>query len=224
MSDPGDRRRDMVSDQLAARGIRDARVLDAFLQVPRHLFVREDDVDRAYADRPLDIGSGQTISQPYIVALTLQLARLDPSHRVLEIGTGSGYQTALLSRLARQVFSVERLEPLAALARARLQALGASNVSFRTGDGTLGWPEAAPFDRIVVSAGGPKVPETLLEQLAHGGLLVMPVGPHGRQDLVAVEKTEKGLATTSAGECTFVRLIGEEGWTEEPPRTGGAGR
>jgi protein-L-isoaspartate(D-aspartate) O-methyltransferase len=210
-----DRRRDMVTDQLASRNIGDPRVLDAFLRVPRHLFVREDDVDRAYADRPLEIGDGQTISQPYIVALTLQLARIAPAHRVLEIGTGSGYQTALLALLAGEVFTIERIEPLAALARRRLDALGAAGVRFRVGDGTLGWPEAGPFDAIVVSAGGPKVPEALTAQLAPGGRLVIPVGPHGRQELVVVERTQKGLVTTSEGECTFVKLIGEGGWSEK---------
>jgi len=217
MRDHLDERREMVSDQLAARGISDPRVLQAFLKIPRHLFVREDDVDRAYADHPLAIGHAQTISQPYIVALGLQVLGFLGGEKTLEIGTGSGYQTAVLAELAGSVFTIERIPALARIARSRLDALNYRNVGFRTGDGSLGWPEEAPFDRIVVSAGAPEVPQALVGQLAVGGKMVVPVGSPFRQALTVVTRTEKGMETSDAGGCVFVKLIGQGGWREERP-------
>ncbi|NUN49877.1 MAG: protein-L-isoaspartate(D-aspartate) O-methyltransferase [Candidatus Brocadiae bacterium] len=205
-------RRAMAAEQLAARGIRDARILEAFGRVPRHLFVREADTDLACADRPLPIACGQTISQPYIVARTLELLELRPGTRVLEIGTGSGYQTALLAELGCEVWTIERHAALAREAQARLDALGYGGVRFRTGDGTLGWPEAAPFEAIAVSAAAPAVPAAYREQLEEGGRLVIPVGSGDAQRLVLVRRTPSGFETTDAGGVVFVRLIGEQGW------------
>jgi len=217
MPDFADLRREMVGTQLVSRGIRSERILEAFLRVPRHLFVREEDVDRAHSDHPLPLGFDQTISQPYIVALTLDRLDPQPGDRVLEIGTGSGYQTALLAGLCREVFSIERLAPLAKSARARLEALGYSNIHFKVDDGTLGWPEQAPFDRIAVSAASPEIPAALTSQLAERGKLVIPVGGPGRQDLMVVTRTASGLEKANAGECVFVKLIGQGGWREERP-------
>ena len=217
MPDFADLRREMVATQLVSRGIRNERVLEAFLRVPRHLFVLEEDVDRAHSDHPLPLGHEQTISQPYIVALTLDRLDAGPTDRVLEIGTGSGYQTALLAGLAREVFTVERLPKLAKSARTRLDALGYENIRFKVDDGTLGWPEHAPFDRIAVSASSPDIPPALATQLAVGGRLVIPVGGPGRQDLIVVTRTARGLEKANAGECVFVKLIGQGGWREERP-------
>ena len=217
MPDFADQRREMVSNQIADRGIREPEILEAFLQVPRHLFVREDDVDRAYSDHPLPIGLGQTVSQPYIVALSIQKLGLRPEHRVLEIGTGSGYQTALLAELAREVWTVERLPALASPAKSRLDALGYSNIRFLVADGSLGWPDQAPFDRIVVSAAAPSIPSSLTAQLAPGGRLVIPVGGADTQVLTIVTRTDRGLETSNAGECLFVKLYGQGGWREERP-------
>ncbi|KAF0241214.1 MAG: protein-L-isoaspartate(D-aspartate) [Planctomycetota bacterium] len=217
MPDFADSRREMVGTQLVSRGIRGERILEAFLRVPRHLFVREEDVDRAHSDHPLSLGYDQTISQPYIVALTLERLDPQPGDKVLEIGTGSGYQTALLAGLCREIFTIERLAPLAKSARARLEALGHSNIQFKVDDGTLGWPDQAPFDRIVVSAASPEIPPALTSQLAVGGKLVIPVGGPGRQDLMVVTRTESGLEKANAGECVFVKLIGQGGWREERP-------
>lgn len=217
MPDFEDMRRELVATQLASRGIRNPRVLDAFLRVPRHLFVREEDVDRAYEDHPLPLTQGQTISQPYIVALTLEHLDPQPADRVLEIGTGSGYQTALLAELCAEVFTVERLAPLAKTARARLEALGYDRIHYKVDDGTLGWPERAPFHRIAVSAAGPEIPSALTDQLSVGGRLVVPVGGPERQHLMVVTRTPAGLEKTNAGECIFVKLIGKGGWREERP-------
>ena len=202
----------MVETQLIPRGIRDPRVLSAMRAVPRHLFVDEAYRDQAYGDFPLPIGEGQTISQPYIVALMTEALRLSGSEKVLEVGTGSGYQAAVLARLAARVFSVERLATLSARARRVLEEIGCANVTLRVGDGTLGWPEEAPFDAVVVTAGAPKVPEPLVEQLAPGGRLVVPVGDRFSQDLVVVERTAEGLRETSLGGCRFVDLVGRWGW------------
>ncbi len=202
----------MVAEQLVRRGITDERVLEAMRKVPRHLFVEEALRDRAYGDYPLPIGEGQTISQPYMVGIMTQLLRLTGQEKVLEIGTGSGYQTAVLAELARRVCSVERIPSLAARARATLEALGYTNVWVRTADGTLGWPDEAPFDGVVVSAGAPSVPEPLFEQLAEGGRMVVPVGDATSQTLTVVERVDGKMRTTTDAGCVFVKLIGKYGW------------
>ena len=203
----------MISTQLVARGITDPLVLQAMREVPRERFVPASMVDRAYHDGPLPIGHGQTISQPYIVAAMTAAARLKPGVRVLEIGTGSGYGAAVLSRIAAEVYTVERVSALAADASARLSRMGYANVHVREGDGTLGWPEHAPYDAILVTASGPRAPEALLEQLAVGGRLVMPVGVSLAQRLVRVTRTEADEYQYDDLEgVTFVPLIGAEGW------------
>jgi protein-L-isoaspartate(D-aspartate) O-methyltransferase len=200
----------MVATQIAARGIVDPRVLDAMRRVKRHLFVPEPVRAAAYGDHPLPIGHDQTISQPYIVALMTELARVKPGARVLEIGTGSGYQAAVLAVLAKEVYSVEIVEPLAAEADERLARLGYRNVTVRSGDGYRGWPERAPFDAILVTAAPPEIPQPLLDQLAPGGRLVAPVGPErGEQVLVVVERTESGLKRWSVAPVRFVPMTGE---------------
>jgi protein-L-isoaspartate(D-aspartate) O-methyltransferase len=207
-------RGEMVETQLRRRGIRDARVLQAFLDVPRDRFVLPERLAEAYQDHPLDIGCGQTISQPYMVALMTEVLHLRGDERTLEIGTGSGYQTAILAKLCRAVYTIERLPALNRGAQEVLGRLGFANVRFRVGDGTLGWPEEAPFDRIIVTAGGPSVPPSLEAQLADAGRLVMPVGSWGGQDLVALERHGQRLERESHGGCVFVRLVGKEGWPE----------
>jgi protein-L-isoaspartate(D-aspartate) O-methyltransferase len=185
-------RRAMLVDQLERRGIRDGRVLEAMEKVERHLFVPYDVRSAAYADHPLPIGFGQTISQPYIVAFMTEAAAIRPTDRVLEIGTGSGYQAAVLGELAAEVYSIELLKPLADTAARRLASLGYANVRVRQGDGYAGWPEAGPFDAIVVTAAPEEVPEALVEQLAEGGRLVIPAGPSGSQELFLYVKAEGG--------------------------------
>jgi protein-L-isoaspartate(D-aspartate) O-methyltransferase len=202
-----DRRR-MVEEQLVRRGITDERVIAAMERVPRHLFVQEAIRERAYGDHPLPIGEDQTISQPYIVGLMSSLLALTGREKVLEVGTGSGYQTAILAELARRVCSIERLPGLALRARARLEGLGYSNVWVRVGNGTLGWPDEAPFDRILVAAGGPAVPPPLFTQLADGGQMVLPVGGAGGQTLTLVEIVGGEMRTRACGVCSFVRLVG----------------
>jgi len=205
----------MVETQLKARGIKDARVLKAMASIPRHLFVDEALMDQAYNDSPLPIDERQTISQPYIVALMTEALILDGSEKVLEIGTGSGYQTAILAALADRVFSIERIASLASRARAVLDALNFYNVAIRVGDGTYGWREESPFDAIIVTAGAPKVPETFVAQLAVGGRLVIPVGSRISQDLFRVTRLSEDvsdLKTENLGGCRFVDLIGEHGW------------
>lgn len=203
----------MVGEQLARRGIRDPRVLAALGAVPRHVFVDPTYHHVAYGDHALPIGYGQTISQPYMVALMTERLDLLPGDRVLEVGTGSGYQTAVLARLVARVYTVERLPELSAQAGTTLGRLGIDNVTYRVGDGTLGWPAEAPFHGILVAAGAPEVPPALLEQLRTGGRLVIPVGPLGRQGLRVYEKREDGegelLETVP---CAFVPLIGVAGW------------
>lgn len=208
------RRRQMLERQLAPRGITDARVLSVMGRLPRHLFVDEALRGQAYSDNALPIGSRQTISQPYIVALMTQLLKVGPEDRVLEIGTGSGYQTALLAGLAGEVFSVERLRPLSTKARAALREVGADNVRLRVGDGTSGWPEEAPFTRIVVTAGAPSIPAPLLAQLDTGGRMVIPVGDERRQIVTVAIKGRAGLRTEQYDDCVFVKLIGQDGWEE----------
>ncbi len=202
----------MVDEQIARRGITDARVLQAMRRVPRHRFVEEPLRDRAYGDHPLPIGEQQTISQPYIVALMTSLLALSGTEKVLEVGTGSGYQTAVLAELARRVCSIERLGPLAARARARLEGLGYTNVWVRVGNGALGWSDEAPFDRILVAAGGPGVPPPLFEQLAEGGRMVLPLGNAEGQILTLVERVSGEMRTRPCGDCTFVPLVGKYAW------------
>jgi protein-L-isoaspartate(D-aspartate) O-methyltransferase len=202
----------MVEEQLVDRGITDLRVLAAVAKVERHRFVEEALQVRAYDDKPLPIGEGQTISQPYMVGLMTQALELTGAERVLEIGTGCGYQTAILAELVEQVFSIERLETLAATARATLGSLGYTDISIRVGDGTLGWPEEAPFDAILVTAGTPVIPRPLIEQLAPGGRLVFPMGEEELQTLIRIRKKEDGLQEEYLGECRFVPLVGRYGW------------
>ena len=208
-------RLEMVARQIAARGIVDASVLDAMRRVPREAFVPAEAAECAYEDRPLPIGHGQTISQPYIVAAMAAAARIRPGDRVLEVGTGSGYGAAVLSRMAREVYTVERVGALAESARRRLEALGFANVHALEGDGTLGWRAGAPYDAIVVTASGPLVPPALLEQLAIGGRVVMPVGrSRTTQRLVRMTRTgEDDYETDYLEEVTFVPLIGAFGWS-----------
>jgi len=202
----------MVHEQLVQRGIRDERVIQAMEKVPREAFVPETLRDRAYEDTPLPIGDGQTISQPYIVGLMTELLHLQGEERVLEIGTGSGYQTALLAELCSKVFSIERSFTLSAAARKVLESLGYNNVLLRVGDGTVGWDEFSPYDRIIVTAGAPALPKALSLQLKEGGLLIVPVGDRVQQDLKIVQRTESGFDEQSGGGCVFVPLIGRNGW------------
>ena len=204
----------MVNTQIAARGIRDPRVLAAMRKVPRHLFVDEALKDQAYGDYPLPIGEGQTISQPYIVALMTEALELKGPEKVLEVGTGSGYQAAILAELARWVYSIERYPSLAQRAKRILEKLGYHNVIIKVGDGTKGWPEAAPFDAIIVTAAGPKIPEPLIAQLKDGGRLVMPVGDEWSQYLIKVTKKGDELIKENLGAVRFVKLVGEYGFKE----------
>lgn len=205
------RRRAMVERQIRRRGVRDRRVLRAMEQVPRHRFVPPHDVDAAYGDHPLPIGEGQTISQPYMVAHMTELAAPRPGDRALEVGAGCGYQTAVLARLCERVFALERIESLVDLARANLSGAGADNVELRCADGTLGWPEHAPFDVILVAAGAPDVPAPLTDQLAEGGRLVIPVGGQDVQELRRITRRGTTLQTTRHTGCRFVDLVGAHG-------------
>jgi protein-L-isoaspartate(D-aspartate) O-methyltransferase len=202
----------MVAEQLERRGIRDPRVLRAVSKIPRHLFVEEALVGRAYGDHPLPIGEGQTISQPYMVALMSEALGLAGHERVLEIGTGSGYQTAVLAELCGKVFTIERLKSLSDRAMRRLDELGYYNVLARVGDGTLGWREEAPFDGVMVTAAAPEVPAALLDQLAAKGRLVIPVGDAHTQVLRKCVRDDTELRWTDLGGCVFVKLIGQQGW------------
>ena len=206
----------MIQQQVIERGIRNDRLVAALRTVPREKFFLQDARQEAYAARAAPIGHGQTISEPYIVALMTDRLDAQPDHKVLEIGTGSGYQTAILGRLAGQVYSVERVKPLLDAAFERLLDLGLRNVHFRHGDGTLGWPEQAPFDRILITAGAPVVPRhLLLSQLKDGGLAVLPAGPDNEQMLFTVRREGDELKTTDVCACRFVKLIGKEGWKEQ---------
>jgi len=202
----------MVAEQLERRGIRDPRVLRAVSKIPRHVFVEEALVGRAYGDHPLPIGEGQTISQPYMVALMSEALELAGHERVLEIGTGSGYQTAVLAELCGKVFTIERLKSLSDRAMRRLDELGYYNVLARVGDGTLGWREEAPFDGVMVTAAAPEVPAALLDQLAVKGRLVIPVGDAHTQVLRKCVREDTELRWTDLGGCVFVKLIGQQGW------------
>jgi protein-L-isoaspartate(D-aspartate) O-methyltransferase len=204
----------MVETQIAARGIRDEGVLQAMRKVPRHLFVDEALRDQAYSDHPLPIAENQTISQPYIVALMTESLELNDADKVLELGTGSGYQSAILAELADRVFSVERYPELAYRANAILQKLGYQNILVRVGDGSLGWPDDAPFDGIIVTAGTPKIPQPLIDQLKMSGRLVVPVGDRLGQDLIVVRRVAEGIKKTNLGGVRFVNLVGKWGWKE----------
>jgi len=208
-------RKRMVAE-LVKRGITDQRVIGAMLEIPRHIFVEEAMAAQAYSDSSLPIGEKQTISQPYIVARMTQMLELTGREKVLELGTGSGYQAAVLATLADRVYTVERIRPLALKARRALDSLGLLNVNLRIGDGTDGWEEEAPFDAILVTAGAPYVPECLIDQLAPGGRLVIPVGDRSDQRLVLVRKGSDGSVEKRESDgCRFVRLIGKNGWSEE---------
>ncbi len=203
----------MVRDHIAARGVKDERVLAALRKIPRHLFVKDHLQSQAYGDHALPIGSAQTISQPYIVARMSELLEVQPTSSVLEIGTGSGYQTAVLALLARRVYSLERVPELAQLAIPRMRQLGLDNVKVQIFDGTVGWSEWAPYDRILVTAGAPKVPEPLLDQLAPGGVLVIPEGARQSQKLMVYRKSASGEVRRKEGEeVAFVPLLGRHGW------------
>jgi protein-L-isoaspartate(D-aspartate) O-methyltransferase len=208
----------MIETQLQRRGITDAAVLEAMEFVPRHEFVPVEFRARAYDDVPLPIGDGQTISQPYIVAAMTAALQLRPGDRVLEIGAGCGYQAAILSRLTREVFSVERWSKLALSASARLERLGYANVHVHCGDGTLGLQEFAPFDAILVAAAAPAIPEPLLAQLAEGGRMIVPVGDVEHQELKLVEKRGESFRKTTLEGCRFVPLVGYHGWQDPPSR------
>ena len=202
----------MVEEQLRARGIRDERVLAAMAKVPREIFVAPEDVPKAYGDFPLAIGAGQTVSQPYMVAAMLEKLALRPEDRVLEVGTGTGYEAAILGELAAEVWTIERQPELAEKARAILKGLGYANVHVVQGDGSRGLPEQAPFDKIVVAAAAPRIPETLVEQLADGGKMILPVGTRAEQQLQLVRKAGNEIAIKNEDLCRFVPLVGEQGW------------
>jgi len=207
-------RKRMVLEQIQSRGIRDKRVLDAFRTVPRHLFVGADLAGQAYRDHPLSIGRGQTISQPYMVAIMTEKLQVSEGDKTLEIGTGSGYQTAILAQMGARVYTVERLRELSERARENLQKCGYEGIHFRVGDGTLGWPQEAPFDRIIATAGAPSIPQPLLDQLADDGRMVIPVGERHGQVLTVVHKKQGRFTTETSGACVFVKLVGAHGWRE----------
>ena len=207
--------RHRLVEELRALGIRDERVLEAIRTIPRHEFVPEPYREHAYENRPLPIDEGQTISQPYIVALMTEALRLSPEDRVLEIGTGSGYQTAILASLAAEVYTIERFPSLLEGARARLEALGFHNIHYKCGDGTVGWPEFAPYNAIIATGSVPRVPPSLKEQLADGGRLVIPVGGRHFQTLKLVERRGDAFVERDLCECSFLPLIGAEGWPPE---------
>ncbi len=204
----------MVLTQIAGRGVEDERVLEAMNRVPRHAFVPEDQQRSAYEDRPLRIGHGQTISQPFIVGFMTAALELKGDEKVLEIGTGSGYQAAILAQLVPDVYSIEIVPPLGRRAAAVLDSLGYDRVRVRIGDGYRGWPEHAPFDAIIVTAASPRLPRVLLEQMAQGGRLIIPVGSHQEQDLMKVVKADDGYSISSLGSCRFVPLLGNGAWDE----------
>jgi protein-L-isoaspartate(D-aspartate) O-methyltransferase len=204
----------MVDEQLVSRDITDRRVIDSFRRVPRHLFVPQEQLDSAYEDHPLPIGLGQTISQPYMVAYMLQELFLKGKEKVLEIGTGSGYQTALLSGLSASIYTVERLPGLSFDAEKILKTLGFNNSTLKIADGSIGWKEQAPFDRIIVSAGAPDTPHSLVDQLADKGIMVVPVGDEFFQELFRITKNGSGIKTERLTGCVFVKLIGKEGWKD----------
>lgn len=205
----------MVEEQIIARGIKNPKVIAAMKKVPRHLFVEEALHGQAYGDRPLPIGEKQTISQPYMVALMTEALELKGREKVLEIGAGSGYQTAILAEMALHVFSIERIRSLTIHARKLLYELGYLNVEIKLSDGTYGWAEESPFDAILVTAGAPHLPQLLIDQLVVGGRLVIPVGDSYVQDLIRIVKTQDGITKEDLGGCRFVKLIGTYGWEGE---------
>ena len=208
-------RRKMVEEQILGRGIKDLSVMEVLSRVPRHLFVNSSLQHRAYGDCPLPIGENQTISQPYIVALMTQVLDLKGGERVLEIGTGSGYQTAILAELAAQIFTIERVKPLVKKTKELLEGLKYKNIVFKTFDGTYGWRDQSPFDAILISAATPSIPKSLIEQLADKGRLVAPVGGRESQDLVVLNKNGNRVVERKIGSCKFVPLIGKFAWSEE---------
>ncbi|MBI1869679.1 MAG: protein-L-isoaspartate(D-aspartate) O-methyltransferase [Chlamydiae bacterium] len=204
----------MVDDQLIARGIKEIRVLDVFRSIPRHLFVNESYRSQAYEDWPIPIGEGQTISQPYIVAVMLELLKLRGHERVLEVGTGSGYQTALLATLGCEVYTIERIPSLQESVKTILKNLGLQNIYFKVGDGSQGWEEYGPYAGIIVSAGAPETPQPLLDQLEEGGRLVIPLGERSSQRLMTFTRKGQGFVQKDVMGCVFVPLLGDQGWKE----------
>jgi protein-L-isoaspartate(D-aspartate) O-methyltransferase len=209
-------RRRMVEDQIRARGVFSERTLEAMIRVPREHFVPDSGQQQAFEDRALPIDCGQTISQPFMVAAMTEALRLRPHHRVLEIGTGSGYQTAILAVLARRVYTIERLALLQEQARQRLESLGITNVEYRVGDGSMGWPEESPFDRIIVTAAAPDTPPSLVAQLDGVGRLVIPVGSDAEQTLTIIDRIGAKTHEQPRFPCRFVKLIGREAWADSP--------
>ncbi len=207
-------RRKMVNEQIITRGITDKKVIDALLKIPRHEFIGPNLWDQVYNDYPLPTGCGQTISQPYMVALMTQLLELTGQEKVLEIGTGSGYQTAVLAELSHDVYSVERFEKLANAAKQVLDTLNYKNISIKVGDGTTGWVEFSPYDCIIVTASSPEIPQPLIEQLTDNGRMVIPVGGAFSQELTLVRKKGDKIITNSICGCVFVPLVGDYGWKE----------
>ena len=208
------KREEMVRSQIEARGIKDPRVLSAFRAVPRHLFVSEALREQAYGDYPLPIGEQQTISQPYIVAEMTQALELKDDDRVLEIGTGSGYQAAILAQIVYRVYTIERRRSLYMQARSLFDKLNYHNIVTKYADGTKGWQEESPFDAIVVTAGAPELPDVLIRQLAKGGRLVVPVGNQHTQELIKIYRDKEKIQQTNLGGCRFVKLVGEHGWKD----------
>jgi len=208
-------RRKMVEEQLVERGVRNLRVLEAMSRVPRHLFAQDSLRHRAYGDAPLPIGENQTISQPYIVGAMTEALGLTGEERVLEIGTGSGYQTAIVAELARQVFTIERLNNLSRQAQKILEGLSYMNIVFKMFDGTYGWPDQAPFDAILITASAKEIPESLIKQLGEGGRLVAPAGDKEKQKLIVLTKKDGRISRQELGDCKFVPLIGKYGWQDK---------
>ena len=208
-------REEMVKRQIEGRGVTDEKVLTALRKVPRHLFISEALQDQAYGDFPLPIGEQQTISQPFIVAEMTQALQLSEDDRVLEIGTGSGYQAAVLAEIAFRIYTIERVHTLLVKARRLFDQLQYHNIITRYGDGTSGWIDESPFDAIIVTAGAPRIPEKLVAQMAVGGRMVVPVGDQHSQELIKIYKEEKGIHQTNLGGCRFVKLVGEYGWSDK---------
>jgi protein-L-isoaspartate(D-aspartate) O-methyltransferase len=201
--------------KLREKGITDENVLDAFRKVPRHLFINNTLYAQAYDDNALPIGNGQTISQPYVVALMTQILKLGKDQKILEIGTGSGFQTAILAQFSRRVYTIERNRDLGTIALRRLRDMGYQNIVFKIGDGTKGWVQHTPYDRIIVTAGAPAIPQELVDQLAMGGRMIIPTGNRSIQELEVYEKQPEGISKSKAGSVLFVPLIGEKGWLDQ---------